>query len=67
MKVLGSKDQLKQVVLNITKNALEAMPNGGKLMLKLRNVNNRALISVIDSGVGISNDELKKILTILYF
>jgi len=57
---------LKQALLNLMLNALQAMPNGGELMLSLKNHNNRAVIDVIDTGTGIPADVLPKIFLAYY-
>lgn len=59
--VLGIADQMKQVLLNLTKNALEAMENGGQLELTVRPIRSNVLISVTDNGIGMSSRQLKKI------
>jgi two-component system, sporulation sensor kinase E len=52
---------MKQAVLNLVKNALAAMPGGGKLRLSAERVEDEVRISVEDSGVGISEEDLPKI------
>jgi two-component system, sporulation sensor kinase E len=52
---------MKQAVLNLVKNALAAMPGGGKLRLAAERVDDLVRISVEDSGVGISEEDLPKI------
>jgi PAS domain S-box-containing protein len=52
---------MKQAVLNLVKNALAAMPGGGKLRLSADRVDEEVRISVEDSGVGISEEDLPKI------
>ncbi|MCE4048494.1 MULTISPECIES: PAS domain-containing sensor histidine kinase [Bacillaceae] len=64
--VYCNADQMKQVILNITKNALEAMENGGTLTIKLKELNNRVSITVYDTGVGIPETELKKLFEPFY-
>ena len=64
--VYCNADQMKQVILNITKNALEAMENGGALTIKLKELNNRVSITVYDTGVGIPETELKKLFEPFY-
>ncbi|MBM7645648.1 two-component system sporulation sensor kinase A [Scopulibacillus daqui] len=56
-------DQLKQVFINIIKNALEAMENKGKkIYIKQRFIReDRILIRIIDEGVGIPQERLEKI------
>ncbi len=55
----GDANQLKQVFLNVMKNALDAMPNGGYLEVSLKVVGQRAIISIIDNGYGIPPERLK--------
>jgi two-component system, sporulation sensor kinase E len=52
---------MKQAVLNLVKNALAAMPGGGKLRLAAERVEDELRITVEDSGVGISEEALPKI------
>ena len=74
--VKADKTQLDQVVLNLALNAKDAMPEGGRLTIRTRNVNERestklagmgmavgeyVLIEVEDTGVGMPADVLAKI------
>jgi two-component system, sporulation sensor kinase D len=61
--VLATMDQLKQVILNITKNALESMSVGGQLIINLDKKDEEAILSIRDNGNGISEEDLKKIFT----
>lgn len=60
MYVLADPDQVKQVLLNIVKNAMEAMPKSGRLTVTTRN-NGEALIEIKDTGNGIAHDALDKV------
>ncbi|MGG7618250.1 ATP-binding protein [Bacillus coreaensis] len=59
--VYGEENQIKQVFINIIKNAIEAMQNGGKVHVSL--VNDCQFVSIYfsDTGCGISKDTLEKI------
>jgi two-component system sporulation sensor kinase A len=55
-------NQVKQVFINFLKNAIEAMPNGGKIMIHVgRQGKERAFIRVIDQGMGIPEDKLQNL------
>ena len=57
--VVGRKDQLKKAFFNIIKNAIEAMPNGGTLMIDQTEDAKSIHICISDSGVGIPQDKLR--------
>lgn len=54
------KDHLKQVILNLTKNSLQAMPNGGKLSIHLERQGNSCIVKVTDNGVGMHKDQISQ-------
>jgi signal transduction histidine kinase len=53
--------QMNQVLINLVVNAIQAMPDGGNLIVKTTFVDNSICLSVEDSGVGISEEVQKKI------
>lgn len=63
-KVMGSVNQLQQVILNLAGNAMDAMPNGGRIDLstRLSQVNaGHVEIVVRDTGVGIPDNIRAKV------
>lgn len=55
-------NQLKQVFINLLKNAFEALPNGGRIYFECRNLSDEELIIIIqDDGKGIPAELLNKI------
>jgi signal transduction histidine kinase len=59
--ILCEENQIKQVLLNLMKNAIESMPNGGTLTIKVEEGKSDIKIQIIDQGCGISKDHLKKL------
>ena len=52
--VSGDAERLQQVFLNLVKNALDAMPNGGKLKVSSYSESEKVFIEFSDSGIGMS-------------
>ncbi|WP_158555895.1 ATP-binding protein [Peribacillus glennii] len=61
-----SSHQMKQVVLNVAKNGFEAMPDRGKLSIKITAESKRAVITITDTGFGISQEGLKNVFQPFY-
>ncbi|MDQ1913167.1 CheR family methyltransferase [Paenibacillus sp. GD4] len=56
------ENQLKQVFINILKNAVESMPNGGKIIVRAKRTEDRRIkVSVIDEGCGIPERKIAKL------
>ena len=51
--VLADRAKLKQALLNLCKNAEEAMPEGGTLTLRLRASDGKVILEVCDTGIGV--------------
>jgi PAS domain S-box-containing protein len=60
-KISIDKKYLKQALLNIVKNALAAMPEGGKLTISTYSEGDVVNIDITDDGVGISEENMAKI------
>jgi signal transduction histidine kinase len=65
--ISAHRDELRQVMLNVVGNALDAMPHGGTLRLRIRRRKdwmtdrNGVLITVGDTGRGMSAETLGKL------
>ncbi len=55
------RDQMVQVLLNLVRNATEAMPGGGTLRLSARRQGAEVALSVSDTGPGISPEDLPRV------
>jgi two-component system NtrC family sensor kinase len=59
--VYASKNQLRQVFLNMIANARDAMPDGGTLTVTTAGNTAEISVEISDSGIGIPEENLKKI------
>lgn len=60
--ITGEPNQLKQVIINLLKNSIEAMPNGGEITVNLKQTDPNALsIVILDQGIGIPADLIPKL------
>ncbi|MGE7602190.1 ATP-binding protein [Peribacillus sp. NPDC097675] len=64
--VYCTKDQLKQVILNIAKNGFEAMEQGQKLNIHIYQKKQEAIIEITDSGHGLEANEILKVFEPFY-
>ncbi len=55
--------QMRQVFINLFKNSLEAMPQGGKLTVSAAVQEGQLVLSVTDTGQGIAPEHLKSLFT----
>jgi two-component system sporulation sensor kinase A len=62
-KIKVDVEKMKRVFENIIKNAIDAMPNGGKLTIISKESNGNVEIAFTDTGMGIPKDVLEKIWT----
>ncbi|UCZ52060.1 hypothetical protein LGQ02_14550 [Bacillus shivajii] len=66
LKVKADERELTQVLLNLAKNGIEAMENGGSLILSATQKRSRVILRVKDTGCGMTNDQLKQLGTAYY-
>ncbi|CAH0204058.1 Sporulation kinase A [Peribacillus sp. Bi96] len=55
------ENQIKQVLINMIKNSIESMPNGGNIFVSVYEKNGEVYVSILDEGEGIPENSLKKV------
>ncbi len=60
-KALIDANQMKQVLVNLVKNALQSMTRGGQLTIRTANEGDGIELSVEDTGTGISKEKINRI------
>ncbi len=61
--VMADFDQLQQIFTNLTLNAIQAMPDGGRLIIRSSATDGGVRIDVQDTGCGISKENMGKLFT----
>ena len=62
LEVYADPNQMKQITWNLARNALQAMPHGGRLVMSLsRNGSGEIVMSFRDEGVGMTDSEVQKV------
>ncbi|MBV8232391.1 MAG: hypothetical protein JO329_20610 [Planctomycetaceae bacterium] len=64
--VLADVDQLRIVFGNLIRNAFDAMPSGGGLVIEARQADGAVEVAIRDSGTGIPPESLSRIMEPLY-
>jgi two-component system, sporulation sensor kinase B len=59
--ITGEREKFRQCLLNIMKNAVEAMPNGGVLQIYVSIENQHVLIRISDTGVGMTKEQIERL------
>ena len=59
--VHGDSRRLKEALINLVANAIEATPSGGHVLLRLRNGNGEITLDVKDNGRGIAPEDLERL------
>ncbi|MGL4913738.1 MAG: sensor histidine kinase, partial [Romboutsia sp.] len=66
IRVLSNRDYIKQVFLNLIDNAIKYTPENKDVHIKVSLQNNKILISVKDTGVGIPEEDIERIFERFY-
>ena len=66
VRVQGDPDRLTQLLLNLISNAIKFTPDGGEITINLRRTSTEAVLEVSDTGIGIDEDDQKRVFDRLY-
>lgn len=62
----ANNNELKQVLINILKNAIEAMKNGGTVTISLSSTKEYGVFEIADTGIGMTEEEINRLGTAFY-
>lgn len=63
---MGDRSKFRQALINIGKNAIEAMPDGGTLRLMTGRLGDKASVTIRDTGSGMTADQINRLGTPYY-
>ncbi|MBS2969976.1 PAS domain-containing protein [Metabacillus sp. KIGAM252] len=63
---IGDMYRIKQIFINLINNALTYTPKGGTVHITLRNGKDHAIVTISDTGIGISEEEIPRIFERFY-
>jgi len=66
IQVLGDRDRLKQVIVNLSENAIKYNRPGGDVTIRLECARDMVTVRVIDTGIGIPEEDLTRIFERFY-
>ena len=64
--VLGNPSELREIIINMINNAIDAMPKGGRITFRTWENNNTVFMSMADNGCGMSKEVQSKIFDPFY-
>ena len=59
--VLGDRDRLNQILLNVLDNAIKFTPEGGVVTLDAQQREDGVIVSISDTGAGIAREEIQRL------
>lgn len=59
--VLASDAEMRMVVVNLMQNAFHALPNGGKIGIKVHMCDGKVRVDISDTGIGIEPENISRI------
>jgi signal transduction histidine kinase len=64
--IQGDRTRIEQIVNNLVSNALAYTPAGGSVAVSVRREDAEAILEVVDNGIGIRPEELKRVFDLFY-
>ncbi len=59
--IIANKNQIQQIIVNLCNNAIDAMPDGGKIKISTLKIEDRIELKISDSGKGMTRETMRHI------
>lgn len=60
-RVMGDRNQIRQVMVNLLENAIKYNKPGGVVNIQVSDQDSRVMVSVSDTGIGIAEEDIKRV------
>ncbi|MDQ8737987.1 HAMP domain-containing sensor histidine kinase [Paenibacillus sp. LHD-38] len=67
LQVTGDRAKFRQALINLCKNSIEAIPNGGMLTIETKLHAGGQVICIRDTGIGMTKEQLSRLGTLFFF
>ncbi|WP_422124713.1 ATP-binding protein [Planococcus sp. X10-3] len=61
VRIGGDRQKFRQAMVNIIRNGVEAMPDGGELNVRIKVTPSKIIVEVADRGVGMTKEEVERL------
>ena len=61
LQVFADREMIRTVIRNLVSNAIKFTHDGGTVTIKTRTYNNKPMITISDSGIGMENEAVQKL------
>lgn len=59
--IMGDRQKFRQAMVNIIRNGVEAMPDGGEMHVRIQVTSSKVIVEAADEGIGMTKEEVERL------